>query len=396
MNVVYLCPSIKKERLGAEEQDLVATANILRGLPRITVYWLSLDPVTGEIFDHNNGKTLPYSKLKMKNVLLYIKYKLLAFDNASRKPFRLLKFNNLQAFLASQKIDVIITSTNSAVVYGVASKKPHIFRSLNYEPLHALGEVENRIKAIIHSRLKYLSVGLELRADIVWAISPRDLQLYTTHHRASRGTLMMVIPLMQLAENSSYHFEDLYEGQKNQLRVAFLGSSYSVLHNRRGLEKVLKTFSDLSLRDDKSFFVLNVYGRKSDILKTTPPSNVRFNGWIDDVNQIFNENDIFIVPYAGGAGMQAKVFEPLYRGKLLVCDPRTLAGYDFLENQHFLSAASSSELIKQLDWIYENQTECKRIAVSAREKALLLFNRRNLENAITLSFESLGAKYWKK
>jgi hypothetical protein len=73
-----------------------------------------------------------------------------------------------------------------------------------------------------------------------------------------------------------------------------------------------------------------------------------------------------------------------------------LAGYDFLENQHFLSAASSSELIKQLYWIYENQTECKRIAVSAREKALLLFNRRNLENAITLSFESLGAKYWKK
>ena len=174
MNVVYLCPSVKKERLGAEEQDLVATANILRGLPRITVHWLSLDPVTGEIFDHDKGKILPDSKLKMKNVLLYIKYKLLAFDNASRKPFRLLKFNNLQAFLASQKIDIIITSTNSAVVYGVASKKPHIFRSLNYEPLHALGEVENRVKAIIHSRLKYLSVGLELRADIVWAISPRD------------------------------------------------------------------------------------------------------------------------------------------------------------------------------------------------------------------------------
>ena len=134
MNVVYLCPSVKKDRLGAEEQDLVATASILRGLPRITVHWLSLDPVTGEIFDHNKGKILPHSKLKIKNVLLYIKYKLLAFDNASRKPFRLLKFNNLQTFLSSQKIDVIITSTNSAVVYGVASKNPIFLEVLTTNP----------------------------------------------------------------------------------------------------------------------------------------------------------------------------------------------------------------------------------------------------------------------
>ena len=388
MEVLYLTYAIKNDKPGAEQQDLMAGIRLLRELPDLSVKWLSLDLTNGEIFDNDNSNKLPLSKLKFSSILHFVKYKTIAFDRAMRKPFRLYTLNNLDNYITLNKIDLIITTTNSTVLYGLASGKFHIFRSQNYEPLHSLGEVESRTKARIHSFLKYLSVWLELKANIIWAVSPRDMHLYKSHVRASKKSTVLTVPSMQFVISDIRNTDNLQKRQIDLLKVGFLGSTYSVLHNRRGLENIIKAFTLINSQTDMGSFLLNVYGQKAEQFLHDIPENVRLNGWVNDIDQIYEENDVFVVPYVGGAGMQSKVFEPLYRGKLLICDPRTLAGYDFTDKKHFLTAKNSQEIIFQLQWAKQNNKECQSISFAARKKALDLFGREHVTKLITSSIKA--------
>ena len=114
MKVLYLTPAIKNDKLGAEQQDLMAGIRLLRELPNLSVKWLSLDLTNGEIFDNDNSNKLPLSKLKFRSILHFVKYKTIAFDRAMRKPFRLYTLNNLDNYIV--KLQVILKLINLLVL----------------------------------------------------------------------------------------------------------------------------------------------------------------------------------------------------------------------------------------------------------------------------------------
>ena len=382
MKVLYLCPYGFSKKLGAEQQDILATIQLIKSIGTSSVHWLSLNLQSGVIFDHNKGELITTKKLKFKHVPKFLKYKIFVIDRSMNKPFRLSSFIALKTFIDSNKIDLIITNTNSTVIYGLALKIKHIFRSLNYEPLHVLGEVENRLKAWILFLIKLFSVRFELNANIIWAISPRDLELYNKRLGYSSKKIQL-FPLTQLSMSRSVEKKAV---AMVSLNIGFLGASYNILHNRRSLTQLLECFCDYS---NNFHFSLNIYGQKVELVKKKIQNNIFYNGWVENLSEIYEKNDIFVVPFVGGAGMQSKVFEPLTKGKILICDPLLLAGFDFSPNVHYLPAKNCQEIVFQLNWILNNREISSKISENVLNQSFNIFNENEFKDTVIKSFTAL-------
>ena len=85
---------------------------------------------------------------------------------------------------------------------------------------------------------------------------------------------------MQFVISDIRNTDNLQKRQIDLLKVGFLGSTYSVLHNRRGLENVIKAFTLINSQTDMGSFLLNVYGQKAEQFLHDIPENVRLNGWV--------------------------------------------------------------------------------------------------------------------
>lgn len=80
--------------------------------------------------------------------------------------------------------------------------------------------------------------------------------------------------------------------------------------------------------------------------------------------------------------MQSKVFEPLLAGKIVICNPASLAGYSFSPYEHFLPATTGKEFCDVMVEISKNTSSFMEIGSSAKERAKSLIGPLVIEGAV--------------
>lgn len=379
ISVLYISPFSPKA-YGAEEQDLEAGLAQLRFGTSLEAFSLKVNLDTQELIIDFNFELKKYRK----NYFLYIRYAsrfLSSPDNTLRQAYTFENYCKIIRIVNELGIDIIFTNTTSTLLFGKVSGTKHVHRSVGFEPIYVLNSVGNKVKSFFHSVVKIFTVLSEIKSNLLFAISPRDAHYYNVFGRILRKqTQIEVLPLRQLLFKK-------YNSEINQLpktlNIAFLGSTYNVLHNKRSLHYLLEVFNDEFLLQNQSFF--NVYGRKipQNILNDISNSRVKVNNWIDNLQSIYDSNQIFVVPNFLTSGMQSKVFEPLTFGKILICSPEVLSGYNFIPKKHYLPATNITEFRDCLVWINLNREESVKIGLDARMQCQKIFGMQFRESIIS-------------
>lgn len=364
INILYIRP-LSEKSYGAEEKDLDAGSKILESLPGVNVFKLNINIKTkNAIFDHQINSQNSENQI-WKKIRFYAK-KMTYFDNALKEAYTFENYLLIERFCIEYNINIIFTNTTCTLLYGTNNSLnlKHIHRSVLFEPIYVFKSVKGALRATIHSMIKIFTVYAELNSDILISISPRDKNYYLVCAKIFRRKKQITyLPLRQfyydlnVSPLKSLHYP---------LKIGFLGSTYNVLHNRLSLEFIIKIF-DLDFLKENSI-VLNIYGRKIPC-KGYNNSAVNIMNWVEDLNNIYEENDCFVVPYFLNSGMQSKVFETLMAGRLLICDERVLGKHNFVPGVHFLQAKTGKDFRNRLIWIKEHQSDAVKIAENGKQRA---------------------------
>ncbi len=367
--VLYIAPYSQK-LLGAEESDIKSGVQILQTFQKIDIFaaFISLD--SGQIYMNNQPVTQLLKSSLLDRVNFSVKY-LSSPDYTLRQGYTFKNFLIMKNLCKDLNINIVITNTTSTFLFGRQKKICHLHRSVAFEPIYCLKTVSNPLKALFHSLVKLLTVFKELQAHTILSISPRDKKYYKFAKKIFfKRTNLMVMPLRQFHYSTKVkHNLDL----TNDLKIAFLGSTYNVLHNKKSLYFILESINLSFLSTNK--FTLNLYGSKFPSNIETS-QNIIVNSWVENINEVYEKNHCFLVPYFLNSGMQSKVFEPLIMGRILICDTRSISGYDFRPFEHFIPAKNELDFRNGLKWILENPNQALKMAKNARVKANEIIGKR--------------------
>jgi len=112
------------------------------------------------------------------------------------------------------------------------------------------------------------------------------------------------------------------------------------------------------------------------------PVNVQIVGFSEKYQDILLNSLGVVVPYHGGAGMQSKVFEPLTLGVPVVANPKSIAGYPFVKDIHYLGAGSTSEYVDRMVKLKADAALRKYLSENARGTSIKLFSPDSLIQCI--------------
>jgi len=371
INVLYIAPYSQK-LLGAEENDIKSGEQILQTFKKIEIITILINLGSGQLYLNNQAVThLPESRLLdrvnfAKNYLSSPAYTL-------RQGYTFKNFLIVKNLCKELNIKIVLTNTTSTFLFGRQKKICHVHRSVAFEPIYCLKSVSNPLIAVFHALMKLLTVFKELQAHTILSISPRDKKYYNFVKKILfKQTHLLVMPLRQ------FYFSTEVKHQLNltkDLKIAFLGSTYNVLHNRKSLYFILESLNLSFLGVNR--FTLNLYGSKFPI-DIEASQNIVVNSWVENINDVYEKNHCFLVPYFLNSGMQSKVFEPLIMGRILICDKRSISGYDFKPFEHFIPAESGSDFRNGLKWVMENPNAALELANNARVKAHEIIGKREI------------------
>lgn len=226
-------------------------------------------------------------------------------------------------------------------LYGILRKRkiPIITRSINFEPSHFLQEdgwsFFNLFKAVSKFAGEITAV---LKSDFLFAITPKEEKIY----RRLVAKNIAVLPLRGLSFCLGERGRVV--GDKKPLNVFFAGSTYTVSHNKKALELILKKIAPTVAKKVPGGFIFHITGRKfPEEFRPFLGKSVVYHGAIGKWEEFLEDMDIAVVPSLYGAGMQQKIFEPLARGIPTVTSSRGLAGYPFKNEEHLLCAESPDD-----------------------------------------------------
>lgn len=221
---------------------------------------------------------------------------------------------------------------------------PIITRSINFEPTHFLQEDGASVVNIFKFFPKLLSeMKIIKQSDFIFAITPKEELLYRKLGAANVATL----PLRSLPSLAQQNRE---VRQSEVLHLFFMGASYSVHHNRKAAELIIKEVAPELEKRAPGKFLFHILGKKLPAdLAALCHGNIKEEGFMDDLKMFLqNEVDIAVIPSIMGAGMQQKIFEPLVYGIPTVASSRGLAGYPFKDGEHLLLAKTRNEFVEQI------------------------------------------------
>jgi hypothetical protein len=332
-------------RLGAEEQDGQALERILSSATdSLHVFQISRNPgwLIHRSYSFGSIKTECELELKNKGSLSSFFARCIILDSAARSYLRLNVAETIGEYLSrlGLRADLIVSHTSAlAGVAKVVDSRNRISRSVNFEPLHYLQENKFSWKSpFVFVGKIWLSFFERLFFDI-WVISPNDLRSYSVFYTRKEIELFPLFQLFGIPESPSKVSSDI-------LNVGYLGSTYNVSHNRASFDFITQELAPTLLKLGEKNVHFNIYGVKSPAVLFLP--NLTIHGWKESTEEIFEENDVFIVPYFGGTGMQSKLFEPIVRGKPVIANPKAFAGYPFVRDSHYFSAVTLDDYVRTL------------------------------------------------
>ncbi len=336
MKILLVAPSPKNE--GAEERDIAFGIKLLLDLGHdVRVIYVNSSIKSTCEFLQNNISKMGIRYLLMR--YLYPDGQVRTWMNASGSC-------EILRSLIEDDFDLLWIETSALSVFSKFSSRPCILRSHNFDPIHFAYEAQSLIRRISAAVTKLFTLLLlESRAHTIIAISPKDRDRYRKVLFWKKS--IHYIPLRYLGnEFWSAHAKDRANFRK---KIAFLGSTFSVRHNRKALEligsEVALRFPDIEFR---------IYGRKASSLQLYFPSNVKYLGWVENLDSIYEEEDVFLIPKTGGAGMKSKLFEPLFRGKICIAYIDEFVGINPRMFSNAIFFSNISQMFEEIDKLINN------------------------------------------
>ncbi len=245
----------------------------------------------------------------------------------------------------------------------IPSSVPHIIRSVNFEPYHALTE-SSGIARYLRALTRLFSERRVFIHNKGSAISPLDCDRYSMIGIRE----MSWIPLRQLAFISKLSVSPINQSKT----FLVIGSTYEVKHNKLNLLYVLNELAPRVLQVDSNI-KFQIFGNRlpADVML---PDNCEYRGFDPDLQSRIIGSSGVIVPFNGGAGMQSKVFEPLCLGGAVIANPRSLVGYPFVAGKHYLAATTTQEFVEVILKIASQPDISQSISASAKEFSHSIFN----------------------
>lgn len=230
-------------------------------------------------------------------------------------------------------------------LYHIPSSRniPIVTRSINFEPNHFLEEDGKSPINLVKYIPKYIGESLiSKRSDVVFSITPKEQKIYT-----KMGAKRVVnLPLRALPNYLEYNHPAV---DKKTLNVFFMGSTYTVEHNKKALLEVIARIAPAIYKSNPTEFKFYIIGNKFPTeYNKYLVNNVEYVGYVDDIDEFMNKMDIALIPSLFGAGMQQKIFESLVRGFPTITSERGIGDYSFTNDVDVLFASNSNEFCESL------------------------------------------------
>ncbi|NBO70069.1 MAG: glycosyltransferase [Bacteroidetes bacterium] len=360
---------------GAQEMDTWAGVRMLSNDHQVYRLEICINSNRARLLDPSQ-RTLREFDISHKSIdVNYIKT-LLKYLDPSIAQFAYKSFKSLfQNIFENYSFDVWWVDTQFYA--GVIPREiKSITRSVNFEPFHVLGEDQSPYR-FIKSILKIWSEVLVSRHTVFMSISPLDSRRY------SRLGLKQIpyLPLRQLIYLPSKQNEEIQKGKY----FCFAGSTYDVRHNYRNLLFIVNVLAPRLAVQLPEYNILIFGNRLPKQMKL--PTNVKYMGFSKDLHEFLIHSTAVVIPYSGGAGMQSKLFVPLKLGALVIANPKNFAGYEFVQNIHYLAATNPDEFVKQIIRSANKPVEeMLEIGINARIKSDELFKVSEFTKIINQAF----------
>ena len=382
MNQIYTIISIRPKplRAGGEENDISAGLEIYKDIAD-NVIAVTINNSVSEIShdfmklkskpNRSNPKNTNWVKFLTKFLLL----KLIICDPYMRENTKFSYCLEVQNLINKFPSAIVINETSGMFPLSIFSRR-RVSRSNNFEPLHSFRE--NRgLKRYFYLLPKISGVILERWLSNILTISYQDMNNYKKFWSPKRLSFLPLRHLILANKNTLYSKREFIGG------VAYLSSTFNVKHNKDGVEFfVNKVFN----KDELSNVILNIYGAKT--LKSFERRNVIVHGWVDDIEDIYTKNSIFLSAF-GGTGQQSKIFEPMCRGKVVICNPRLVEGQNLIAGTHYLPALYENDYLRHILDLTNNPDKLHFIGRNAFDFCADLFsyekNIKTLVNFLNIS-----------
>ncbi len=263
---------------------------------------------------------------------------------------------------------------------------PIITRSINFEPEHFLEEDGRTTFNYLKFIPKLIGEWLTVRwSAVVLAITPKEKHMY--ERMGARN--VQVLPLRGLARFANLPRPEIRD--RSPLHAFFMGSSYSVAHNRAALACIVR---DIAPYVGKGEFVFHILGTKVPREFEDDFDGVQcvYDGakYGRELDNFLATMDVALVPSLMSAGQQQKVFEPVMRGIPTITSVRAIAGYALEPDVHYLAAHTAEEFVAMLRHIRDRELR-DRVGVSASDRAKMLFGR-NVSDAVVIKALAAATK----
>lgn len=109
------------------------------------------------------------------------------------------------------------------------------------------------------------------------------------------------------------------------LKLVFVGDCH-YSPNRLGLEWFIENIVDKCTSKISSMFKVDIFGKGSLELSHLTRDNVSFNGFAEDLESVYDNCDISLIPLLHGGGSRLKAFEAIQRNKIILSTPKGVEG----------------------------------------------------------------------
>jgi len=263
---------------------------------------------------------------------------------------------------------------------------PIITRSINYEPRHFIEEEGLSLKNIILYIPKFMTEYFASRSsDYLLALNPNE----TNKYKWFGAKKVVTLPLQALPSLLRKH--DIRNVPT--LNVLFMGSSYTVGHNKEALDFILRKVVPEISKGAPNKFVFHITGAK--FPKEYEPfidgKKILYDGYIpkEAMEEYFSKIDVMISPSEKRVGMQGKVFEPLARSIPLITSRQNIVGYPFYHKESVLLANTLEEYVSMLLYIFPHPV---RLKLSKESKRICdeLYSRRRIDSIMNSVLRDLN------
>lgn len=365
--------------IGAQQSDQNSASSIYKKLG-FKVTECFVDMVTKKVRfypDKELQKLTIYDSLIL--FIRYYLYLIVNLDGSQREFYTLNNFYKIAIFTKNLNHPIVIAENSDLTFLTLVANCCRYTRSVNFAPIHIYKEM-SIIKASIRFLPKLTSIIFERISNNILSISVNDYNLYK---KIPSNKKIEVLPLRNLLLHQKIPSKSI-DFKNIKPNFTLLASTYNVGHNLKNLYFFYGAVSGLQIKNIK----FNIYGNKLPNFKFDE-SIVNIKGFAKNVNQIFDDNDLFVAMF-GGTGQMMKLYEPFSKGKLLIANPDLFKNSQFLPNVHFLPARTPFQFISQIAYSINNPSKVKKIRIEGFELYSLLFNLESQLRKLSFFFNNHG------